>query len=944
MRSFRPAVYNWLFAGAESVFDEAFVRAAGEPDGLTRVLLEFTDDVADLDYLPWELARLGVPGSWPFEIVRSVPVAPKLAGQIPVLPFRVLVANMGLPHETIPTFPLRTVLLRIFGDPERLTKVFHPTTMSGIGRDELTGVLAQSRYEIVHLQLLTDWRSSIEGRGDGPPLTGEALVPLLERSQTRLLILHSRRQTYGWPDASQLVRLARSIVEKGGPAVLIVPFDAPDPAGGTVMLNEFYNRIVHDEPLDAALFAARTRRDSVSQQGDATVAPILMLGPGSENLLRLSPLAADLLRRTGESRNRVARLSRRMTQLSVESTLDMTGANNILANAGGMFAQSDRIAREIEDWSRETRGLMPLHEATTVAEQGQDQLQNVERAIERLEQDAARVVNFCFLTNGVPLSRDQSLVHKVPQQLRLQIGKPWLDSVVRNAQALPERYIEAHSDETGIDLDVCLYSEDFSLPEAGIFSLRLPRAPAASGNLDITVTPEKLGTARLRICIYYRRNLIQSLAVVASVTEGRADPRENANYAEIEFSMADTVIGVEELPPRTLNLLTNDSTDGTHKIAIRGTDIKLQYTLTGSTAITNVRKALFTICADVDAKGIPTKYHYSDDDNSGGEAKLVTDLMALAAVGSQLYTDLITRQTDLDQQDALEAKLKQPGEIQVAITSSARNVYPWAAIYDRKRLSGPGIGVCPVMLKKLTGADQAAKLHTNSCIDGGCPHASDIKMICPLGFWGFRHAIEQLPPNRGAYIDSIPARQPSLVMAVHQKLAGKVHCAEIEKESGLTPQYADLKATIGTALQSDKPHVVYFYCHGGHADDAPYLGVGNDEQIAPGDFVAWDTRWKDTTPMVVVNGCHTVDLDPNDLLDFVNTFAWCRAAGVIGTEIAIPELLAREFGRFFISRFAKGEKVAVIFRDFRLSLLAKRNVLGLCYTPYCHGDLHLTRS
>ena len=42
-------------------------------------------------------------------------------------------------------------------------------------------------------------------------------------------------------------------------------------------------------------------------------------------------------------------------------------------------------------------------------------------------------------------------------------------------------------------------------------------------------------------------------------------------------------------------------------------------------------------------------------------------------------------------------------------------------------------------------------------------------------------------------------------------------------------------------------------------------------------------------------------------------------------------------------RTLKGGKVATIFRDFRLTLLAKRNLLGLAYSLYCSGDLHLVR-
>ena len=537
-----------------------------------------------------------------------------------------------------------------------------------------------------------------------------------------------------------------------------------------------------------------------------------------------------------------------------------------------------------------------------------------------------------------------------PYWLRMQIGKPWRDrNIVRNTTPVPEGFLAAHSDEQGIDLDVCLYNMDdrFSL-DKDVFVLHLPRAPGESEELDMPVTPKKVGLARLRVAIYYKRNLIQSLLVVARVARKQTlVPHKDTQHAEIEFSMADTMLGVADLRPRTLNLLTNDGGDGTHRIAIRGTDIKLQYTLTGSTAITGVRAALLNICATLGKDGKPNGYRYSNVDNSGDEAKLKADLKVLAPLGARLYCDLIMDPANWEEQDPLEEELKKPGEIQVSITSSARNVYPWAMLYDRKLEIGKDNTVCPVMLQKLTGAAQVGALQTQSCIDGGCQHAGDVKTICPLGFWGFRHAVEQLPPNQGKIIDTITApRDLSFIMAVHQELAGKPHRAEVEKAAEITAQYCDLKSAIGTALKFAKPHLVYFYCHGGRGDNVPWLGVGNDEQIAPTDFYAWrtDKCWEGTNPIVVVNGCHTVDLNPDDLLDFVKTFAWARAAGVIGTEIAIPESLAREFGTFFISRFLKGGKVATIFRDFRLTLLAKRNVLGLAYSLYCRGDLHLVRS
>jgi subtilisin family serine protease len=618
----------------------------------------------------------------------------------------------------------------------------------------------------------------------------------------------------------------------------------------------------------------------------------------------------------------------------------MEVASNLLTNARtGIFARN----LNSNDWGTGlvaapngmTRGhLIRDTEISGIIETGRRQ--------RFAEEGGARVVNLSFLSGKRYLSGTENLVLGREYELRLQISRPWgARSIVRNAPPVPDRYLDAHSDSTGIDLDVCLYTEDFSLKK-DVFALRLPRAPDASNHLDMSVTPTKLKTARLRVCIYYRNNLIQSLSVVASVAQTQMPPHEDANHAEVEFSMADTLLGLDDIPPRTLNLLTSDRTDGTHKIAIRGTDLKLEYTVTGSSAVADVRKTLLAICAEVDGQGRPTRYRYSEKDNSGGEVKFITDLKALAALGDRLYSDLIMDPANWDEQGPLEQQLKHRSEIQISITKSARNVYPWALLYDRKLESGPDVNVCPVILRRLTGVAQAATLHVHSCVDGACPHAADTKMICPFGFWGFRHAIEQLPPNQGQIIDTISAAPNlSFIMAVHQQLAGREHRAEVESAAGITAQYLDVKDAIGTALKSAKPHFVYFYCHGGRSANVPWLGVGNGDRIAPTDFRAWDTRWKDTTPIVVVNGCHTVDLSPDDLLDFVKVFAWCRAAGVIGTEIAIPESLGREFGTFFISRFVKGDKVATIIRDFRLTLLAKRNVLGLSYSPYCHGDLRL---
>jgi hypothetical protein len=92
---------------------------------------------------------------------------------------------------------------------------------------------------------------------------------------------------------------------------------------------------------------------------------------------------------------------------------------------------------------------------------------------------------------------------------------------------------------------------------------------------------------------------------------------------------------------------------------------------------------------------------------------------------------------------------------------------------------------------------------------------------------------------------------------------------------------------------------------------------------------------------VFINGCHTVDLSPTDLVSFNDSLARCHAAGVIGTEISVPETLAQAFARAFFKRLLGGAKVGQIVHELRMALLEQYNPLGLVYTPYCSDDLEV---
>jgi hypothetical protein len=100
-------------------------------------------------------------------------------------------------------------------------------------------------------------------------------------------------------------------------------------------------------------------------------------------------------------------------------------------------------------------------------------------------------------------------------------------------------------------------------------------------------------------------------------------------------------------------------------------------------------------------------------------------------------------------------------------------------------------------------------------------------------------------------------------------------------------------------------------------------------RLIPSDLTGLEIDWTDVHPLVFINGCHTADFTPDDLLNFNQVLSYCRAAGVIGTEISVPECLARFFACGFLRQFRSGDT------------LQRCNLLGLAYTPYCSISLQM---
>jgi hypothetical protein len=252
-----------------------------------------------------------------------------------------------------------------------------------------------------------------------------------------------------------------------------------------------------------------------------------------------------------------------------------------------------------------------------------------------------------------------------------------------------------------------------------------------------------------------------------------------------------------------------------------------------------------------------------------------------------------------------------------------------------------------------------------------CPYSNreshQKNIFCPYGFWGLKQIIEQpLSALRNLNGSLQPGDTPgdlhygsSLDMAVgvtddlppsertnHLRRLGAIKPIRFNPPIPATDFYE-----VRDMLRA--PMVVYFLCHGEYDRDKrrPYLSIGtrdNDDvhKIYPNTLQDWasgqdlDTQeWKKRRPLIFINGCHTADLVPGEVLNFVTPFSDSGASGVIGTEINILLPVAAEISESLFRKFSSGVSIGEALQQIRWELANRGNLLGLAYTIYCLASL-----
>ena len=562
----------------------------------------------------------------------------------------------------------------------------------------------------------------------------------------------------------------------------------------------------------------------------------------------------------------------------------------------------------------------------------------------------ARVVNTGFALDGNALSPDQTLQTGSRYDFWLDVGEAVPESIERVPTPLPGQVPDYTT------LTVALFSLNGGLrldPDRQMEKLWIGPTGSDSRIAFPVWTPEEPDEAQLRCSIYHDRTLVQSRVIRALVTtDGRRD--QGALESVVDYTLAPSLdpAHLRALPQHRLSVMLNRNGDGSHGFTFVGEEeLKSEASfreLELQNFVRETRGALrHAAWGDEEGWEKQKRYLYEQLDPD----RFRDDLVKLAVRGFRVYAAIANR---LGEGDAakLNRIMRSPGFVQIASKESPTQLLPAALIYDyiglRTTEQDEDYSLCEAFL---AATRSAAPLEETSCFQGGCPSRGKQTVICPSGFWGFRHALG-VPvsvldgDDAAAAIGSNGERALTIAVStdpgfvLRERHEGELR--ELFRDYGWN--YASTREDTLRLLRDVRSQIVYFYCHGGMTGTTPYIQVGPVEErgITADLFFSEGIHWLNPRPLVFINGCGTTALEPEQAIEFVSQLVQNNgASGVIGTEITVFEPLAGAFAKECLARFLAGQPIGEAVRRGRLALLKQGNPLGLVYIPFVLAGLRL---
>jgi len=453
-------------------------------------------------------------------------------------------------------------------------------------------------------------------------------------------------------------------------------------------------------------------------------------------------------------------------------------------------------------------------------------------------------------------------------------------------------------------------------------------------------TPPAPGTYRVRCSIFADNVLLQSRIISVGVgVDG------DGMTTTIDYCLTGS-LPPDMLPPvPKLSLMLNSNGDGSHTLRYYSSSAQRQVgsaTLDGAEVSDFINDARDSLSIAAVANNT---YRYGTPDLK----RLHADLIRFARRGYRFYKEIVKRFGGVSRFRDVERSLRAPGGIELTIRETARLVLPIAMIYDHPLdTMAKNFRFCDVVDDAMRNDRDLTDV---ACFKASCCYLHERDVICPSGFWGFRHWIA-VPVSRSATATRLPTigdtHRPDILvgMSTDPGFSNRLtHLQALRKlAGGFRCSYVESRGDLLKAFQTISPHLVYLFCHAGIDVNVPWFKVGGngDDAVTGDQLLTYNVDWSRTRPLVFLNGCRTAAASPGIAMSLVSDFIEVAyASGVIGTEISVYETLAVQFAETFLKHFFIGRTAAEAVWLARLDLLRTTNPLGLTYVPFVSSFVSL---
>ncbi|WP_345541978.1 CATRA system-associated protein [Phytohabitans rumicis] len=591
---------------------------------------------------------------------------------------------------------------------------------------------------------------------------------------------------------------------------------------------------------------------------------------------------------------------------------------------------------------------------------------------ERVAPPPVRFVNTVLAAGGTdePVPPDRPLYPDARYELLVNIGAPRRGSLLSTTDG-------GWPDDLLPDGDLALRAVLLldSRPQPLVAAFTLPAqgesfacdCPAGGGHgarcaprpwVRFGLTTPAGGTERGQLIIYYEAVAVHVQRLALPVGDAAGGPT-----ATLIYRLTTTFANLRSLAERTASILVPD--DPAARLIVNGLSfVDNPFAVEANLADAAVRverDLLYDAHLSAAANGAESSRY--DAEYRKPREEFVADLRKLAEFGRRVYTRLFPH---LDVERALPDLIRQearargrPAVLSVAeaVAAQGKRLVPWAMLYDLPVGSEPDTyQVCESVYRFGPGGEGGPP-------PAHCPfpHPQPTNVLCLFGFWGLSCELEQPPTGDRDPATVVTETDPpaSVLLAAGSDLEPEItvrHVSALRAALGaaaVASPTIDSSTALAHALAGESMDVAYLYCHCGYrqtSDREPpssYLVFGGGH-VDPLDVDAWtyapwpSRHWATRRPLVVLNGCHTVDVTSGTLGNFVEAFVRrAGAAGMIGTEVAVEQGLASLFMESFLARFMRGATAGDALRRARWDLVARGNVTGLAYTPYCLAGLRI---